>query len=88
MLDGAKMLTTLEDRIRFLVQGKDKAAEFYRKSFAGLFAYVSHRIPEISDVIYKIDDSLKAGFGWELGPFEYWDAIGVKEGIELAKKLR
>lgn len=84
-LDGAKMLTTLEDRIRFLVQGKDKAAEFYRKSFAGLFAYVSHRIPEISDVIYKIDDSLKAGFGWELGPFEYWDAIGVKEGIELAK---
>jgi 3-hydroxyacyl-CoA dehydrogenase len=41
-----------------------------------MFAYVSNRIPEISDELYKIDDAMKAGFGWENGPFEIWDAIG------------
>ena len=66
-----------------LFESKDKAGEFYRKLFGGLFAYVSNRIPEISDQIYKIDDALKAGFGWELGPFETWDAIGVEAGLKL-----
>jgi 3-hydroxyacyl-CoA dehydrogenase len=67
------------DRFKVLVKGKDKAGEFYRKSFAGMFAYVSNRIPEISDELYKIDDAMKAGFGWENGPFEIWDAIGVEK---------
>jgi 3-hydroxyacyl-CoA dehydrogenase len=73
------------DRFRVLITGKDKAGEFYRKNFAGMFAYVSNRIPEISDELYKIDDAMKAGFGWENGPFEIWDAIGVEKGIELIK---
>ena len=50
-----------------------------------MFAYVSNRIPEISDELYKIDDAMKAGFGWENGPFEIWDAIGVANGIEMIK---
>jgi 3-hydroxyacyl-CoA dehydrogenase len=50
-----------------------------------MFAYVQNRIPEISDEIYKIDDAMKAGFGWENGPFEIWDAVGVEKGIELMK---
>src|SRR5690606_13473428 len=50
-----------------------------------LFAYVSHRIPEISDELYRIDDGMRAGFGWELRPFETWDAIGVKEVREEMK---
>lgn len=50
-----------------------------------MFAYVSNRIPEISDELYKIDDAMKAGFGWENGPFEIWDAIGVEKGIEIMK---
>ena len=50
-----------------------------------MFAYVSNRIPEISDELYKIDDAMKAGFGWENGPFEIWDAIGVAKGIEIMK---
>ena len=66
-----------------LVAGKDKAGEFYRATFAGWFQYVSNRIPEIADELYKIDDSLKAGFSWDLVPFEYWDAIGVKASVEL-----
>ena len=51
-----------------------------------MFAYVKNRIPEISDDLYKIDDALKAGFGWELGPFETWDVLGFKQGKELAEK--
>ena len=54
--------------------------------FAFMFAYVSHRIPEISDEIYKIDAAMCAGFGWEMGPFEMWDAIGIKEGIKLIEE--
>lgn len=72
------------DRFKVLIVGKDKAGELYRKSFGALFAYVSHKVPEISDEVYKIDDAMRAGFGWENGPFEIWDAIGVQKGIELA----
>ena len=74
------------DRFKVLIGGKDKAGEFYRASFGAMFAYVSHKVPEISDDIYKIDDAMKAGFGWENGPFEIWDAIGIQKGIELAKE--
>lgn len=84
-LELTKTIDKPIDRFKVLVKGKDKAGEFYRKSFAGMFAYVSNRIPEIADDIYKIDDAMKAGFGWENGPFEIWDAIGVTQGIEIMK---
>ncbi|MEM7381646.1 MAG: enoyl-CoA hydratase-related protein, partial [Bacteroidota bacterium] len=80
-----KTIDKVIDRFDVLVNGKDKAGEFYRKSFGALFAYVSHRIPEISDELYKIDDAMKAGFGWEHGPFQVWDAIGLDKGLELIK---
>jgi len=82
-LEATKPIENLRERMKVLVQGKDKAGEFYRISFAGLFAYVSNRIPEISDSVYKIDQAMNAGFGWELGPFETWDAIGVKESLAM-----
>lgn len=82
-LEQTKPVTELKERIPMLVGGKDKAGDFYRKMFAGVFAYVSHRIPEISDDLFRIDDGMKAGFGWELGPFEYWDVIGVEKGLKL-----
>jgi 3-hydroxyacyl-CoA dehydrogenase len=82
-LETTKPIDNLKDRIKILVAGKDKAGEFYRQTFIGLFQYVSNRIPEITDALFKIDDALKAGFGWDLGPFEYWDAIGVKQSIQL-----
>lgn len=82
-LEMTKTIDNLKQRVKVLVSGKDKAGEFYRATFAGLFQYVSNRIPEIADELYKIDDALKAGFGWDLGPFEYWDAIGVKEAVAL-----
>ncbi|WNM18019.1 3-hydroxyacyl-CoA dehydrogenase/enoyl-CoA hydratase family protein [Flavobacterium capsici] len=82
-LELTKTIDKPIDRFKVLVKGKDKAGEFYRKNFAAMFAYVSNRVPEITDDFYKIDDAMKAGFGWENGPFEIWDAIGVQKGIEL-----
>ncbi|WP_299313687.1 3-hydroxyacyl-CoA dehydrogenase/enoyl-CoA hydratase family protein [uncultured Aquimarina sp.] len=84
-LEMTKTIDKVVDRFKVLVAGKDKAGEFYRKSFAALFTYVSNRIPEITDDLYKIDDAMKAGFGWEHGPFQIWDAIGVEKGIEIMK---
>ena len=85
-LELTKSIDKPIDRFKVLIGGKDKAGEFYRASFGAMFAYVSHKVPEISDDIYKIDDAMKAGFGWENGPFEIWDSIGVQKGIELAKE--
>jgi len=82
-LEMTKPVDDLKQRTKMLFMGTDKAGDFYRKLFGGLFAYVSNRLPEITDDLYKIDDALKAGFGWELGPFETWDIIGFEEGIKL-----
>jgi 3-hydroxyacyl-CoA dehydrogenase len=84
-LDMAKPIEDLKQRTKMLLMGMDKAGQFYRQIFGGLFAYVSNRIPEISDDLYKIDDALKAGFGWELGPFETWDVLGLDQGLKLIK---
>lgn len=81
-LETAKPIDDLSKRMGVLFNGKDKAGEFYRALFTGLFAYVSNRIPEISDEVYRIDDALKAGFGWHQGPFEAWDAIGFENGLK------
>ncbi len=84
-LDAAKKEDNLVKRTAILYAGIDKAGEFYRKSFHELFAYVSHRIPEITDQLYKIDDAMRAGFGWELGPFETWDAIGIEKALRAMR---
>ena len=84
-LELTKTIDNVADRFKVLVAGKDKAGEFYRKSFAAMFAYVQNRIPEISDELYRIDDGLRAGFGWEHGPFQIWDAIGIAKGVEIMK---
>jgi 3-hydroxyacyl-CoA dehydrogenase len=86
-LEATKTIENVVDRFKVLVKGKDKAGEFYRKTFALMFAYAQNRIPEISDELYRIDDAVKAGFGWQHGPFEIWDAVGVEAGIELMKAI-
>ncbi|MDF2454052.1 MAG: fadB [Cytophagaceae bacterium] len=85
-LEATKTIDGLKDRFKVLLSGSDKAADFYRKTFLGLFEYVSKRIPEISDEVYRIDDAMKTGFGWELGPFETWDAIGLERSLKLFEK--
>src|SRR5690606_17995827 len=80
-LETTKGVDDLCARFRMLLAGQDKAGAFYRDSFYALFQYVSNRIPEISDELYRIDDALCAGFGWELGPFDTWDALGVAKTV-------
>jgi 3-hydroxyacyl-CoA dehydrogenase len=80
-LESTKTIENVKDRFKVLLSGKDKAGEFYRDSFYGLFQYASNRIPEIADELYKIDDAVCAGFGWELGPFETWDSIGIEKSL-------
>jgi 3-hydroxyacyl-CoA dehydrogenase len=84
-ITAAKPIENLAERIKVLYNGKDKGAEFVRQFHHALFSYISFRIPEISDELYRIDDALKAGFGWEIGAFESWDALGVSEVITEMK---
>ncbi|MCB0556646.1 MAG: 3-hydroxyacyl-CoA dehydrogenase/enoyl-CoA hydratase family protein, partial [Phaeodactylibacter sp.] len=84
-LKAAKQVDNLKKRINVLFNTEDRGGKLIRKSLLGLFAYVSNRIPEISDNLYSIDDAMKAGYAWELGPFEYWDIIGLKKGLQLAE---
>lgn len=74
------------DRIKSLYNAKDAAGEFTKKTWIDIFAYISNRIPEIADNVYQIDDAIKAGFGWKSGPFETWDAVGLKEVIADLKE--
>lgn len=86
-LDTAMQADSLGDKIRTLFKADDKAGTFTRRSFLDLFQYASKRIPEIADRLHQVDDAIRAGFGWKLGPFEMWDMIGVKEGVEKMKEL-
>ncbi len=86
-LKAAKAEDNLSKRMRILMGGTDKAGEFYRKAFYGLFEYVSNRIPEITDDLYKIDDAIGAGFGWKMGPYTAWDALGVAETVKAMEAV-
>jgi 3-hydroxyacyl-CoA dehydrogenase len=84
-IDAAKAVDDLKSRLKILVGGTDKAGEFYKLFHYHLFSYISHRIPEISDEIYRVDDAMMAGFGWEIGAFESWDTLGVAKTAEAMK---
>ncbi len=85
-VDAARPVEDLKQRLKMLLAGKDKAGEFLRHFHFGLFSYISHRIPEISDEIYRIDDAMMAGFGWEIGAFESWDVLGVDRMVKSMKE--
>ena len=82
----AREIDDLAEKTRILFNHKDKGGDFYRATFTDLFSYVSFRIPEISDELFRIDDGVKAGFGWQLGPFESWDALGVSAVLAKMKE--
>jgi 3-hydroxyacyl-CoA dehydrogenase len=84
-LKAAKQIDKLDKRVQAMFDADDKGGELVRRSLLGLFAYVSNRIPEISDNLYSIDDAMKAGYAWDIGPFEYWDMIGIEKGIQMAE---
>jgi len=81
-LETIKAVDSLKERLKILFAAKDKAGDFYRATFTALVAYSSNRIPEIANELYKIDAAMNAGFGWEMGPFEKWDALGVESVLK------
>ena len=84
-MDGlrvAKRHHTTIGKIRALVNSDDVAGKFVWELLSNTLNYSAHRIPEIADDIVNVDNAMKWGFGWELGPFETWDALGLEETIE------
>lgn len=84
-LSLSKQIEDTDKRIRALFNHEDEGGQLVRSSLSSLFAYSSKRIPEICDGLHNIDTAMKAGFAWTYGPFEYWDIIGIREGIEAAE---
>ena len=84
-LDAVKSIENVNEKVAVLLKDKSTAGDFYRKTFADGFTYASNRIPEIADEIYKIDDAITAGFGWQVGVFATADAIGAKAFVELCE---
>lgn len=82
---AARQAGDLKARLKALAVGKDKAAEFLNRLSYMIFQYVSNRIPEISNELFRIDDAMRAGFGWEIGPFEQWEAVGVAKTVAKMK---
>jgi 3-hydroxyacyl-CoA dehydrogenase len=82
---AAQSIEDLKPRLKVLVEAKDNAGEFYRHFHYALFSYISNRIPEISNELYRIDDALMAGFGWEIGAFESWDVLGLVSTVKNMK---
>lgn len=85
VLEAGKQIDSLKDRLKLIAKSTDKGALFLNKLNYYVNSYISYRIPEISDEVYRIDDAMRAGFGWELGPFEGWDVTGVARTVEAMK---
>ncbi|WP_313385541.1 3-hydroxyacyl-CoA dehydrogenase/enoyl-CoA hydratase family protein [Chishuiella sp.] len=82
----AKQAGSTKNKLAVLLKDTTKAGDLIRKHFASLFAYVSQRVPEITDVFYPIDDAIRTGYAWKYGPFETWDYVGLKKGIGLVEQ--
>jgi len=85
-LDAAKAASGAGNKIKALVDAEDRAGQFAWKVVSESLLYTAQRIPEITNDIFNVDNALKWGFNWELGPFETWDAIGVEESVARMKK--
>jgi 3-hydroxyacyl-CoA dehydrogenase len=85
-IEGAKQIEDKAARINKLVWGDDNVAEFLWKTMTRSFRYSANRIPEIADTIVEIDNAIKWGFGWEIGVFETWDAVGLAKSVERMRK--
>ncbi len=84
-LDMAKNIEDAPERIKALTWGKDRVGAFLWKTISRTLTYSAKRIPEIADTVVEVDRAMRWGFGWELGPFELWDAIGVAKSVERMK---
>src|SRR5690606_17141144 len=87
VLELTKSIDDLKERFKVLLADKDRAGDFYRSTFYAAFQYASNRIPEIADELFRIDDAIEAGFGWEMGPFKIWDALDVTDTVKAMETM-
>ena len=85
-LEMARNIEDTRERVRTLCQSTERAGQFYRKVLFDTFHYTAMRVPEISDDIVSIDNSMKWGFNWECGVFELWDAVGMEKVVDAWKE--
>jgi 3-hydroxyacyl-CoA dehydrogenase len=85
-LQAAKKAATLPEKLKAVLYGDDKGAKYAWDVVSNGLIYSANRIPEISDTIVDIDNAMKWGYNWQLGPFETWDAIGVAESVNKMEK--
>jgi len=85
-LEMARNIEDARQRVKTLCQSSDRAGQFYREVLFDTFHYAAMRVPEISDDIVSIDNSMKWGFNWECGVFELWDAVGIEKVIDAWKE--
>jgi 3-hydroxyacyl-CoA dehydrogenase len=85
-LETGKTIPDLSERLRMLTSAKDRAGAFLWKNLSSTLIYAANRVPEISDDIVNVDNAMKWGFNWELGPFETWDALGVETVVARLEK--
>jgi 3-hydroxyacyl-CoA dehydrogenase len=83
---SVKMIDNPAHRVRMVVEGQDKAAEYAWKNLRDSLIYALNLIPEIADDVINVDNAMKWGFNWELGPFEMLDAIGIDTFVKRAEK--
>jgi 3-hydroxyacyl-CoA dehydrogenase len=81
-LGALRNMGCLKEKIRELAYADDKAGILFFTLMAKTCAYAAFRVGEIADHIVDIDNALKWGFGWEMGPFETWDAMGVRKSVD------
>ena len=83
---AARNIERFDKRMANLINGEERENKFLKEYFAALFAYAANRVSEISDEFYPVDDAMRAGYMWTYGPFEYWDFVGLEEGIKIAEE--
>ncbi|MDC3132663.1 3-hydroxyacyl-CoA dehydrogenase/enoyl-CoA hydratase family protein [Flavobacteriaceae bacterium] len=83
LVKSGKSIELMDKRIQHLIDGDTRDHRFFREYFSAILSYSAHRIPEITDHFYQLDDAMRAGYVWDFGPFEYWDLIGLQKGLEL-----
>ncbi len=86
-IGATKGVDDVGERIRKILAGDDRAADLARRVTYATLAYSSNRVGEIADDYVNIDAGMRWGFGWEVGPFETWDALGVQKGVDEMQKL-
>ncbi len=94
-IDATKSIDNLTERVRAIILGKDRAGAYLWKVTREMLVYSANRIPEIATDVVQVDRAIRWGFNWEMGPFELWDALGVKktvarmaeDGVEVPAKV-